>query len=86
MILGYVQKCVPGCPGSGGLSVPSTSVLRLLSKAGGLVTPLLVRVIHTLVDLGLIQEETMEVGGVTRRKEGGESWGRVDSRGPMLGS
>ena len=50
------------------------------------MTPLLVRVIHTLVDLGLIQEETMEVGGVTRRKEGGESWGRVDSRGPMLGS
>lgn len=41
----------------------STSVhqsCRLLSKAGGLVMPLLVRVIHTLVDVGLIREETME--------------------------
>ena len=52
---------------------PAHQSCRLLSKAGGLVTPLLVRVIHTLVNLGLIREETMEVGGVTRRKEGGES-------------
>lgn len=49
------------------------------------MTPLLVRVIHTLVNLGLIREETMEVGGVTRRKEGGESWGRVDSGGQCWG-
>lgn len=49
------------------------------------MTPLLVRVIHTLVGLGLSREETMEVGGVTRRKEGGESWGRVDSGGQCWG-
>lgn len=47
--------------------------------------PLLVRVIHTLVDVGLIREETMEVGGVTQRKEGGESWERVGSGGQCWG-
>lgn len=46
--------------------------------------PLLVRVIHALVDVGLIREETMEVGGVTQRKE--ESLGKEWVQGPVLGS
>lgn len=47
--------------------------------------PLLVRAIHALVGLGLVQEEMVKADGVTRRK-GEEAQVGAESQGPMLRS